>query len=107
MRNIPARGGMPTLVALFIPAAAAATLVFPSLATAHAIAGDRVFPATMAVDDPGVGDEINMEFGHVKSDTGDGDSKNTNTTTLEWDKLITPSFALMGTATYVNMNAPN
>src|ERR1700674_1748811 len=107
MRTFSARGGMPTLAALVVPAAAAATLLYPSFATAHAVAGNRVFPATMAVDDPGVGDEVNMEFGHVKSDTGDGDSKNTNTTTLEWDKLITPSFALTGTGTYVNVNAPN
>src|ERR1700730_6825232 len=85
--------------------------IVPSLlssgASAHAVAGNRVFPATMAGDDPGVGDEVNLEFGHVKSDTGDGDTQNTNTTTLEWDKLITPSFALLATGTYVNLNAPN
>ncbi|ADG20917.1 hypothetical protein [Paraburkholderia atlantica] len=107
MRIIRARVGMPTLVALIVPAAAAATLLFPSFATAHAVAGNRVFPATMAVDDPGVGDEVNLEFGHVKSLTDDGDNQNTNTTTLEWDKLITPSFQLSVTGTYVNVNAPN
>ncbi len=76
-------------------------------ASAHAIAGNRVFPATMAVDDPGVGDEVNFEFGHVKSEADDGSEFNTNTTTLEWDKLITPSFQLSVTATYVNINAPD
>ncbi|TCG04060.1 hypothetical protein BZM27_43590 [Paraburkholderia steynii] len=76
-------------------------------AWAHSIAGNRVFPATLSVDDPGVGDEVNLEFGHVKSLTDDGDEQNTNTTTLEWDKLITPSFALSVTANYVNINAPN
>ncbi|MGF7000939.1 hypothetical protein [Paraburkholderia sp. GAS32] len=91
--------------------AVALCAVVPTLlssgASAHAVAGNRVFPATMAVDDPGVGDEVNLGFGHVKSDTGDGDTQNTNTTTLEWDKLITPSFALIVTGTYVNLNAPN
>lgn len=104
---IPARGSMPMLAALIAPATIAIPLLFPSLASAHAIAGNRVFPATMAVDDPGVGDEINLEFGHAKSLTDDGDEQNTNTTSLEWDKLITPSVALSVVGTYVNVNAPN
>jgi len=91
--------------------AAALCVIAPSLlpvnAAAHAVAGNRVFPATMAVDDPGVGDEINLNFGHLQSDTGDGDKQNTNTTTLEWDKRITPAFQLSVTSTYVNLNAPN
>lgn len=107
MRTTPACGGMPMLAALIVPAAAAFPLLFPSIATAHSIAGNRVFPATMAVDDPGVGDEVNLNFGHVKSLTDDGDEQNTNTTTLEWDKLITPNFALSVVGTYVNINAPN
>ncbi|KVL49539.1 hypothetical protein WS99_19775 [Burkholderia territorii] len=106
MRTIPARGNV-QLAALIARATIAALLLFPSLASAHAIAGNRVFPATMAVDDPGVGDEINLEFGHAKSLTDDGDEQNTNTTSLEWDKLITPNFALSVVGTYVNINAPN
>src|SRR5260370_31601031 len=108
MRTLSTCRGNRLLVASIISAAATtASLFIPSLAAAHAIAGNRVFPATMAVDDPGVGDEINLGFGHVKSDTGDGETQNTNTTTLEWDKLITPSFALSVTGTYVNLNPPN
>ncbi|WP_321783261.1 hypothetical protein [Burkholderia pyrrocinia] len=104
---IPARGSMPMLAALIAPATIVIPLLFPSLASAHAIAGNRVFGATMAVDDPGVGDEVNLEFGHVKSLTDDGDEQNTNTTSLEWDKLITPNLALSVVGTYVNVNAPN
>ena len=37
---------------------AAASLLTPSLASAHAVCGDRVFPATLAIDDPGVSDEL-------------------------------------------------
>ncbi|WP_322026753.1 hypothetical protein [Burkholderia sp. BCC1977] len=107
MLTKPARGTLPPLTAFVVSAAIAVPLLFPSLALAHAIAGSRVFPATMAVDDPGVGDELNLEFGHLKSDSDDGENQNTNTTSLEWDKLITPSFALSVLATYVNVNAPN
>jgi hypothetical protein len=76
-------------------------------AVAHSVAGNRVFPATLAVDDPGVADEVNFEFGHVKTQTDDGSDINTNTSTFEWDKLITSSFGLSVTGTYVNINAPN
>ncbi|WP_321801148.1 hypothetical protein [Burkholderia sp. BCC1988] len=107
MYTQPVRNTMPALVASVIPAAFAVLLLLPSVATAHAIAGNRVFPATMAVDDPGVGDELNLEFGHLQSDTDDGDKQNSNTTTLEWDKLITSRFQLTVTGTYVNLNAPN
>jgi hypothetical protein len=41
------------------PAAwAVGLLLAPSLAEAHAICGSRVFPATLAIDDPGVTDEL-------------------------------------------------
>jgi hypothetical protein len=90
--------------------AVALCMLAPSLlsfnAAAHAVVGNRVFPTTPAVDDPGVGDEVNVEFGHVKTQTDDGKDINTNTTTLEWDKLITPNFALSVMGTYVNINAP-
>jgi hypothetical protein len=36
----------------------AAAIVSPTLAFAHAICGSRVFPATLAIDDPGVTDEL-------------------------------------------------
>ena len=36
----------------------AAILLAPSLAEAHSICGSRVFPATLAIDDPGVSDEL-------------------------------------------------
>src|ERR1700753_1994820 len=36
----------------------ASLVLTPSLAEAHAICGARVFPATLAIDDPGVSDEL-------------------------------------------------
>jgi hypothetical protein len=37
---------------------ALAILAAPTSAFAHAVCGSRVFPATLAIDDPGVGDEL-------------------------------------------------
>lgn len=86
---------------------AASLAVCSPAAMAHAIAGDRVFPATLAIDDPGVGDELNAQFGHVKSSTDAGDSMNVNTASYEWDKLITSNLALSIGGQYVNQNAPD
>lgn len=38
--------------------AGAASVLWLSPAFAHAVCGDRIFPATLAIDDPGVGDEL-------------------------------------------------
>jgi hypothetical protein len=76
-----------------------------SLAHAHAIAGDRVFPATMGIDDPGVGDEFDTTFGHQRVPGDDGD-QSVNSFNFEWDKLITPSLALSFGGSYVMQNNP-
>lgn len=78
----------------------------PSCASAHAVVGDRVFPATMAVDDPGVSDEFNTTFSHIKTPNDDGDDMNVNTVSYEWDKLITKNLAFSVSSQYVNQNAP-
>lgn len=77
-----------------------------SAAMAHAVAGDRMFPATLSIDDPGVGDELDFQLGHVKSPNDDGDQMNVNTASYEWDKLITSNLALTVGGRYVNQNAP-
>ncbi|SAL79995.1 hypothetical protein [Caballeronia telluris] len=85
--------------------ATSALLLIPSLASAHSIAGDRVFPATMAVDDPGVGDEANLVYGHQRIPGDDGD-QSINTFNLEYDKLITPRLAFSVTGSYDVQNNP-
>lgn len=87
--------------------AAAAGLSHVSFAHAHAVVGDRVFPATMAVDDPGVGDEFDTQFGHIKSPDGNGDDMNVNTVSYEWDKLITKNLAFSVASQYVSQHDPN
>src|ERR1700756_3981723 len=105
MHNISTGLGKPLLAASLISAAASALLFTPSLASAHAIAGDRVFPATMAVDDPGVGDEANLLYGHQRI-TGDNGDQSINTFNFEYDKLITPRLAFSVTGAYVMQNNP-
>ncbi len=105
MHTISTRGGKRLSTAAIFSVAASALLVIPSLATAHAIAGDRVFPATMAVDDPGVGDEANLSYGHIRVPGDDGD-RSINTFNFEYDKLITPRLALSVDGSYVMQNNP-
>ncbi|RKF49754.1 hypothetical protein [Paraburkholderia fungorum] len=99
------RNGLPLRAASLAAAAAGVLLVAPSLASAHAIAGDRVFPSTLAVDDPGVGDEANLQYGHVRV-PGDNGDQSINTFDFEYDKLITPRLAVSIDGTYTMQNNP-
>ncbi len=73
-------------------AAALALLAAPHSAAAHAIAGDRVFPVTLTMDDPGVADEVTLP--QITDQPGSGPS-NTTQVQWEWDKTITPTTALI------------
>ncbi|MBC8733370.1 hypothetical protein [Paraburkholderia sp. UCT2] len=99
------RHGKPFFATATISFAATALLLASSPAAAHAIAGDRVFPSTLAVDDPGVGDEANFEYGHLRVPGDDGD-QSINTFSFEYDKLITSRLALSVDGAYVMQNNP-
>ncbi|RKE37879.1 hypothetical protein B0G76_4160 [Paraburkholderia sp. BL23I1N1] len=99
------RHGKPFFATATISFAATALLLASSSAAAHAIAGDRVFPSTMAVDDPGVGDEANFEYGHQRV-PGDNGDQSINTFSFEYDKLITSRLALSVDGAYVMQNNP-
>ncbi|HEY1998255.1 MAG TPA: hypothetical protein VGH41_14245 [Paraburkholderia sp.] len=88
-------------------AAGAACLAGVPAAEAHSVVGDRVFPATLTVDDPGVNDEFDSQFGHIKTPNDDGDNMNVNSVSYEWDKLITKNLAFSIASDYVSQNAPN
>jgi hypothetical protein len=79
--------------------------MLPQHARAHSIVGDRVFPATLAVDDPGVGDEANLLYGHIRV-PGDNGDQSVNTFHFEYDKLITSRLALSVGGSYVMQNNP-
>jgi hypothetical protein len=62
-----------------------------TLAEAHVVVGDRVFPVTLTFDDPGVGDEFTLpQITYQPSDGSD-------LTQYQWeyDKTITPNTALI------------
>ncbi|WP_296660512.1 transporter [Paraburkholderia sp.] len=106
MRTLFARYVAPARAALLISGALACMAGSPA-AYAHAVVGDRVFPATMAVDDPGVGDEFNMQFNHIKTPDSNGDDMNVNTVSYEWDKLITKNLAVSIAGNYSSQNSPD
>ncbi|HEU0196148.1 MAG TPA: hypothetical protein VFQ88_02900 [Nevskiaceae bacterium] len=65
-------------------------------ASAHAVAGQRLFPSTLSFDDPGIGAELPMTYSHIR----DG-----NTTENEWElsvtKPLTPRFSLTAETGYL------
>jgi len=66
-----------------------------STAYAHAVVGDRIFPATMAIDDPGVSDEMNTQVNRFKQAGNGGAPASWQTdTSAEYDKAITENFGV-------------
>lgn len=60
-------------------------LTIRATAQAHVVCGDRVFPTTLTMDDPGVGDEVSLPtLGWTPTPGGQSNSYG-----FEWDKSIT------------------
>ncbi len=76
--------------------AGALMLIGISPAFAHTIVGNRVFPATLTIDDPGVNDELVLPaFAYLQTSNPDGTlGPITYSLAWEYDKLITPDLAL-------------
>ena len=78
--------------------ASAAALVFlqQTEADAHAVAGARVFPVTLTLDDPGVADEASVPtFVYQRSGSDDATGPTHNYMfNFEFDKTITPNFGI-------------
>jgi hypothetical protein len=73
-------------------AAAIGCALVSSPAWAHVVCGDRVFPATLIMDDPGVGDEISLptvQYNRIPAKAGGGEFTDYG---FEWDKTITEHF---------------
>lgn len=64
-------------------------LALPGAACAHAVAGMRVFPATLSFDDPGVANEFSTNYGTVNAY-----GTTTDTLSFAYAKTITPRFGL-------------
>lgn len=80
--------------------AAAATLAGISPALAHTVVGNRVFPATLQIDDPGVNDELGAPiFGYVPNPDG----SNAYGFGFEWQKTITADLSFFIGDTFTHL----
>src|SRR5215831_2475229 len=82
---------------------AAIALIPLSGAIAHEIVGNRFFPATLTIDDPGVNDELSLPT--VDSfKTGDVPPVRQRDVSGEFSKRITEDFAISFGSTYTFLN---
>ena len=73
-------------------------------ASAHAIAGSRVFPVTLTMDDPGVADEASVPTFSWQRDDSSGTPTDRYQFNFEFDKTITSNFGI-GLNWGYNLNA--
>jgi len=66
----------------------------------HAMVGDRVFPATLTIDDPGVSDELTLPQVGRFNNAGPW----TTTVTSEFDKTLTENWAISVNANWQSAN---
>src|SRR5438034_1110526 len=83
----------------------AIALVSFSQATAHEIVGNRFFPATLGIDDPGVNDELSLPT-VANFKTGDDPSFRQRDFSGEFSKRITEAFAISFGSTFSSFAAP-
>ena len=72
---------------------------------AHEIVGNRFFPATLAIDDPGVNDELALPTVSIFK-TGDDPSVKQLDISAEFSKRITEDFAVSFAPTWTHIYAP-
>jgi hypothetical protein len=63
-------------------------------ANAHAVAGNRVFPVTLTMDDPGVSDEASVPTFQYQRDDSSGTPTDSYGWNFEYDKTVTQNFGL-------------
>ncbi|MGD1014914.1 MAG: hypothetical protein ABR863_00525 [Roseiarcus sp.] len=81
-----------SLRALAAALVAASAVLWLSPAFAHAVCGDRIFPATLGIDDPGVGDELALPtLTYLPHNAGGSQELDA---TFSWTKTIFPGFGL-------------
>jgi len=85
--------------------AACFAFVYGGQTAAHEIVGNRMFPATLAIDDPGVADELALPTVSLYK-TGDDPSVRQRDISGEYSKLITEDFAVSFSPTYSTIYAP-
>jgi len=100
-QSMPALAGFAALVASL-----ASVIIETRPAAAHGIAGDRVFPATIVIDDPAVGDELSLPtFSTIhNSATSSGPGSREFDFGAEWDKTITDDLGFNINADYTSLH---
>ena len=83
----------------------AIALVPHSEGVAHEIVGNRFFPATIGIDDPGVNDEMSLPT-VANFKTGDDPSFRQRDFSSEFSKRITEAFAISFGSTFSSFAAP-
>src|SRR5262249_12961038 len=83
----------------------AATLAASTSARAHEIVGNRFFPATLAIDDPGVNDELSLPTVSI-SKAGDDPSFKQLDVSGEYSKRITEDFGVSFAPTWSRLYPP-
>ena len=73
--------------------------------SAHEIVGNRFFPATLGIDDPGVNDELALPTVDAFN-TGDFPPVRQRDFSTEFSKRITEAFAVSFSSTYTHLGAP-
>jgi hypothetical protein len=90
LRRLSASMRAVTVAALALASTACAI----TAAHAHVVCGDRVFPATLVMDDPGVGDEMSLPtilYTPIPAGGGNPSGRSVDYG-YEWDKTITRDF---------------
>jgi hypothetical protein len=82
-----------------------AVLAGVNAASAHEIVGNRMFPATLTIDDPGVADELALPTVSMFK-TGDDPSFRRLDISAEYSKRITEDFAVSFAPTHTRIYAP-
>jgi len=80
-------------------------LVSPGEGAGHEIVGNRFFPATLGIDDPGVNDELSIPT-VAAFKTGDDPSFKQRDISGEFSKRITEAFAVSFGVTHSHFSAP-
>jgi hypothetical protein len=80
-------------------------LVSFNQSAAHEIVGNRFFPATLGIDDPGTNDELALPT-VAAFKTGDDPSVRQRDVSTEFSKRITEAFAVSFGSTYSHISAP-
>src|SRR5881398_712679 len=90
------RAGLPGLAIVLVPLGES---------VAHEIVGNRFFPATLGIDDPGVNDELSLPT-VANFKTGDDPSFRQRDFSGEFSKRITEAFAISFGSTFSSFAAP-